>query len=333
MFAWLGICLALAALLAINAGASLVTTALWRALQRPARSWSALSRARLLFALRILPAACALFGVMALLSPAYLTHEPRSTTETVTLKLAVISFFSMLGILLALWRGISAWRATRALVADWMREAEPVTLENIPIPVYRIRHPFPVIAIVGATRPRLFIASQIFSTLNKEEIAAALAHELGHLTARDNLKRVLVRACSDVLTIVPAGRSLDRAWTASAEGAADEFVARTQGAQRALDLASALVKIARLAPLGAKPTMPAGAFLMGDDASGLAWRIRHLTQLASVEANRKDEPLLLRFACWLCLGALLACALFAATNSHVLLTMHQFMEEIVKALQ
>lgn len=333
MYALLGICLALAALLVVNASVSVVSALVWRALSGPARRWSARERARAVFALRILPAASALFCVVALLSPAYLTHEPYSTKEIVTIKLALISLVSVLGILLALWRGLSAWRATRALVTDWMRVGEPIAVENVSIPVYRIRHSFPVIAIVGAIRPRLFIASHIFSTLNEEEIAAAMAHEVGHLTARDNLKRVLVRACSDVLAIVPAGRSLDRAWTESAEGAADEYVARTQGAQSALNLAAALVKIARLAPVGAKPTMPAAAFLIGENASGLAWRVRHLTDLAGIKSNAEREPLLLRFGLWICLAGFLAVLALTVINSRVLLAMHSITELIVSALQ
>lgn len=331
MYALLGICLALAALLAINASVSVVSALLWRALAGPARRWSAGERARVIFALSVLPAAIALFCVVALFSPSYLTHEPYSTNEIVTIKLALVSLISVLGIVLAVWRGLRAWRATRALVTDWMRSAEPMTIENIPIPIYRIRHSFPVIAIVGAIRPQLFIARQIFSTLNEEEIAAAIAHEVGHLTARDNLKRVLVRACSDVLAIAPAGRALDRAWTESAEGAADEYVARTQGAQSALNLAATLVKIARLAPAGTKPTLPAAAFLIGENAGGLAGRVQRLTEIAGVETNDEREPLSWRF--WICLVGFLSALTYTLISSPILLTMHSITELIVSALQ
>src|SRR5919202_1119057 len=110
---------------------------------------------------------------------------------------------------------------------------------------------------VGTLRPRLFIAQQLFAALTEAELRAALAHECGHLATRDNLKRAVLRACRDVLTIVPAGRTLDRAWDESTEAAADEHAARDGGAAAALDLAAALVKIARLAPPGMRPTLPA----------------------------------------------------------------------------
>jgi len=78
-----------------------------------------------------------------------------------------------------------------------------------------------VIAVVGSIRPRLFVAGQVLDSLTDEEMLAAIAHECGHLAA-DNFKRVLLRACRDMLTIVPCGRSLDRAWAENAEAAADE---------------------------------------------------------------------------------------------------------------
>jgi len=165
MYHLLGVCLALATLLTVNALISLLAAGLWRALERPARQWSAATRARLLFALRTFPPACALAFVAAILIPAYLVHEPRATGEVVSVKLAVLALLSIIGITLALWRGFGAWRATRRLANDWLRHAEPIRLEGLPIPAYSMRHKFPVIAVVGTFRPRLFIATQVFDSL------------------------------------------------------------------------------------------------------------------------------------------------------------------------
>src|SRR5262249_48078215 len=127
-----------------------------------------------------------------------------------------------------------------------------------------------------------------FQSLTNEEISAAMAHESGHLISRDNLKRPLLRACRDMLAIVPSGASLDRAWVEASEAAADEHAARG-GSGGALDLASALIKIARLVPDGVKPAFPAGALLIGDDGAGgvdgagIAERVRRLTRLATLE--------------------------------------------------
>ncbi|HEX8922006.1 MAG TPA: M48 family metalloprotease, partial [Pyrinomonadaceae bacterium] len=234
MYYLLGISLALAALLTINAVASLMGAIVWRVLKRRANRWSAHTRALFLFTLRTLPPAASFICVVILLLPAYLAHEPHASGEVVSAKMAALALVSVFGIMLAIHRGLASWRATRRLVNDWLRNAESVRLEGVSIPVYRIKHAFPVIAIVGALRPRLFIASQLFDALTKDELAAALAHERGHLATLDNLRRPVVRACCDVLSIVPSGRTLDRAWKEESEAAADEYTARQNGASGAL---------------------------------------------------------------------------------------------------
>lgn len=287
MFELLGICLLLAALLTFNSLASLLTGGLWRVFGGATRCWSALSRARLIFVLRTFPAVVAVLCALLLIVPAYLAYEPRHS-ENVSFKLAVLAFISAVGIGLAVARSIAAWRSTARLTADWMAQGRKIALPGVNIETYRIDHAFPVIAIVGVLKPRLFIASHVLAVLTTEEIKASLAHENGHLTARDNLKRGVLRACRDSLLLIPSGRLLDREWSAAAEEAADEQAAKA-GHGVALDLASALVKIARIIPQGARPTMPAGVFLLGDDeVKGIRGRVARLMDLASL-ANQRQE--------------------------------------------
>ena len=336
MYHLLGLCLALAALLTANALAALVVAGVWRGwLLGRTRAWSAGARAQLLFTLRVAPGALALVFVAALVVPAYLRYEPEGTPEEVSLKLAALAALSILGLALALWRGLAAWLTTRRLVADWLRYAEPVALPGVSLPAYRVAHRFPVVAVVGAIRPRLFIAQQLFDALSERELCAALAHECGHLAARDNLKRAILRACRDVLTIVPAGRMLDRAWNESAEAAADEHAAHGGDADTALDLAAALVKIARLVPPGARPAMPAGAFLIGaGGGDSLAWRVRRLTQLAAGNiAERRADTGAVGAWFWAGSCALALAATFVAADARVLAAMHTALEYAVNALR
>ncbi len=333
MFVLLGICLALIGLLTINAFASSLSAMLWRALQPRAQMWTARARAQTLFALRILPVAIAAVSVAALLLPAYIEHESRQNADEFSIKLAALAAISATGLLLAAWRGVAAWVATRRLVNNWLRNAEPVKLDQAPVPAYRLRHPFPVVAVVGAIRPRLFIADQLFDNLSQEELAAAIAHECGHLAARDNLKRALLRACRDVLTVVPCGRSLDRSWAENSEAAADEYAARNDG-EGALNLASALVKIARLAPAGVKLAIPAGALLIGEGASGIGRRVTVLTRLATTHPRpEKTTSFALRTFFWLSFGALLTASLLTATDPYSLVAIHNLIEVVVSALQ
>jgi Zn-dependent protease with chaperone function len=331
MYELLGICLALAACLTLNIGASLAAAALWRGLKHRAERWPAATRARLLFALRVFPPSIALICVAAILIPAYVIHEPRHTEEVISPQLAMLAALSAAGIALAAWRGWKAWRGTRRLLADWQSRAAPIRLANTVLPAYRLPHPFPIIAIVGAIRPRLFIADRIFAALSDEEIAAAIAHENGHLAARDNLKRGLLRACRDALTILPCGRTLDRAWAEAAELAADEQAARA-GAKVALDLAAALVKIARLVPMDAKPTMPASALLIGDDVGGIARRVHRLTQLASLNHLPAPRPAA-RAGLLLAISLILGLIALIAAAPQILLSVHTALEWVVAALQ
>ncbi|HYG10333.1 MAG TPA: hypothetical protein VD835_10320, partial [Pyrinomonadaceae bacterium] len=213
----------------------------------------------------------------------------------------------------------------------------PVKLAGVRVPVYRLQHRFPVIAVVGVTRPRLFIAGHLFDKLSAEELRAAVMHEHGHLTAHDNLKRAALRACRDVLMLVPAGRTLDNAWVEQSEAAADEHAARAGGASLALDLASALVKIARLVPAGATPRMPAGAFLVGDQGeSGVAWRIRRLARLATSEPppSHHTSNAALNYALAGALAAaLLVSAMAAFSQPHFLVPLHGALEHVVIALE
>ena len=341
MYNLLGLCLALAALLCANVAATLLSIALWRALGRTrlvARLPPA-AQAQALLYLRLLPFACALLFVCGFIVPAYLHYEPQQTQEVVSLKLALFAACCLVGLALAAWRGLRSWNATRRLVADWLRHAEPLPLAGgVRVPVYRVRHRFPVIAIVGVLRPRLFIASHLFEELSDEELRAAVLHEDGHLAAHDNLKRAVLRACRDVLMLVPFGRTLDHAWAEQTEAAADEHAARAGGAKSALDLASALVKIARLVPAAgnASPSMPAGAFLIGADAeSGIAWRVRRLAQLATHEPphlGASKTALNFSLAGALCV-ALLISATISFSQPHLLAPLHHALERVVNALE
>jgi Zn-dependent protease with chaperone function len=330
MFELLGLALLLAALLTFNSIASLVIAGLWRVAGRMTDNWTGAARARLLFLLRVLPALIAFLIVSLLLVPSYLAYEPRHTSESVSFKLGLLALVSATGIAVSIYRGIATHRATRNLTSDWLRQGKPIKIPGIDIRSYEIQHQFPLIGIVGFVRPRLFIASQVLQLLTPEEVAAAVAHENGHLTARDNLKRGVLQACRDILLIIPSGRLLDKSWSEASEEAADENAA-LQGNTVALDLASALVKIARIIPLGARPTMPAGVFLLGDEETkGIKSRVRRLLSLATGErrtGSRYDW-----LAVWVPVCLLLIGFVAAATNPYLLNKVHFLIEHAVSVL-
>jgi len=319
-------CLSLATLLAVDTLASLCIAGLWPALEAAAARLRAASRARLLFLLRTAPALLALVAVLALLIPSYVIHEPRDTEEAVSAGLGLLAALSLIGIACALRRGAAAWIATRRLLRTWQKHARPVTLADSGLPAFRIRHRFPVVGIVHFSRPRLFIAEQVFLSLGREELAAVLAHERGHLAAGDSFKRALLAVCRDVLGMLPRGRHLERLWSAAAEEAADDYAART-GPTAALDLASALVKLARLAPAGSALRMPAGAHLVVGDPGSITARVVRLTRMGPGGASGSCAA-----AARVILGGvsvLLSCLVLAAAGPRIYAAVHAALEVLV----
>ncbi len=332
MYELLGICLVLTALLAINSLASLLLTAIWRLSEKRLTTLSAHTRAETLFALRALPAALALVCAGMLVVPAYVAYEPRVTDEIVSTKLAILALLSATGVVFALWRVYRSWFATRSLLRGWLHISERIDLHGLTIPTFRLEHSFPIIAVVGSVRPRLFIASRVLDVLTKEELAAAIAHEQGHLIARDNLKRLVLRACRDLLMLVPLGRSLDRAWAQAAEAAADEHAAR-ENPDRALNLASALIKIAKMVPTRERAEIPLGAYLIGaEESHGVKTRIRRLLDIASHPVDQRDNGWLLRSAQAILLITFSVFAVTAACEPRVLLRVHEIIEHTVALL-
>jgi len=336
MYELLGISLVLASLLTINALASVAAVTCWqfvqRFIERPLR-YSARTRAEVIFAMRVGPLALALISVALFLVPAYVTYEPYATAEVVSKKLAALAILSAIGVTFALWRALRSWFATRSLRREWLSNAVQIRLNGIGIPTFRISNSFPIIAVVGAVRPRLFIAEHVLETLNEEELNAAIAHECGHLSAQDNFKRSLLRACRDVLMLVPCGRSLDRAWAEAAECAADEHAAQ-QNAETALNLASALVKIAKMVPFGARASVPMAAFLVGiEEPRGVKARVRRLLEIASDGCRHEaSNTTIARVLPATSLGLLLTLAVAVASNPQVLVTVHAMVERAVKLL-
>ncbi len=332
MYFLLGISLAFALLLVSNVLISVSASMFWRAAAKRTVKWSAQNRARFIFAVRVFPFASAFLFVFAFLIPAYLLFEPFSSQETVGGKLALLSAASVVGVGFAFYRVFGTWRATRSLVKDWLQCAEPIEVAGVAVPVYKIRHPFPVVAVVGAFRPRMFVAEQIFESLEAEEFQAAIRHEAGHLAARDNLKRAAMRVCRDLLVFPFFGERLDRAWAENIEAGADEYTAQTGGNRTALNLASALIKIARIVPPGAKPSMPAGAFLIEEPTAEIAARVRRLLQITDGTLAFQNSRLS-DFSLWLCSACALGALTLLATNENFLQTVHDFLEAIVAILQ
>ncbi|HEY6247415.1 MAG TPA: M56 family metallopeptidase [Pyrinomonadaceae bacterium] len=333
MYELLGITLVLAMLLAVNAVATSAAAGLWHVFKQPLLRCTARTRAELLFVMRMGPPVIAIIWIVAFLIPSYLVYEPYTTNEFVSKKLGALAAISAIGVTFAIWRGLRTWQATRSLLKKWLRDAAPFELDGIDVPAFRLTHSFPIIAVVGTLRPRMFIAEHVLHSLSRDELVAAVAHEYGHMTARDNLKRSLLRASRAALLIIPCGRSLDRAWGEASEAAADEYAAQ-QSSSVALNLASALVRIARLIPTDERVVMPSSAFLVGgEETRGVKGRVKRLVELASIDPKSlvSSAPLI-RLIPWFVLVAVVAIGLTIESRPAVLATVHSFIENVVAVL-
>jgi Zn-dependent protease with chaperone function len=335
MYEFLGITLVLALLLTINATATLVTVGFGRVSKRLLAKCSARTRAEILFVMRIGPPVIAIIAIAAFMIPSYLTYEPHASGEVVSWKLGALATLSAVGVGLAISRGLRSWLATRSLLKEWLASSTPVRLDEITVPTFVLRHTFPIIAVVGAIRPRLFIADQVFASLPHEELAAAIAHEYGHLAAHDNFKRSVMRISRAALLLIPCGRSLDRAWSEASESAADEHAAQ-RSSLVALNLASALVRIAKMIPKGQQQIMPASvsAFLAGnEDTPRVRVRVKRLVELAATEPRQlvSSAPLV-RFMPWVVLTMLVVTSITVESRPQVLAAVHAFVEEVVEFL-
>lgn len=336
MYTFLGITLVLALLLTINATATLAAAGFGRLFKGVLWKCSARTRAEILFVMRIGPPVIAIVAIAAFMIPSYLKYEPYTTNEVVSWKLGGLAFISAIGVGLAILRGLRSWLATRSLLNDWLARSTKIELDSITVPTYVLQHhSFPIIAVVGAFRPRLFIADHVLRSLPEEELAAAISHEYGHLAAGDNFKRSVMRVSRAALLIIPCGRSLDRAWSEASESAADEHAAQ-KSSLVALNLASALVRIARMIPRGQPQLMPAAvsAFLIGSENSpGVKVRVKRLVELAATDPSQLvSNASIVRFVPWLVLTMIVVVGVSIESRPQVLAAVHHFVEHVVFVL-
>jgi len=334
MYEFLGITLVLALLLTINATATMFAAGMGRLCKPLLRRCLARTRAEILFVMRIGPPVIAIVAIAAFMIPSYLVYEPHVSGESVSWKLGLLATLSAIGVGLAIWRGVRTWLATRSLLKNWLASSTRVQLEGINVPTYILQHSFPIIAVVGALRPRLFIANHVLQSLSTEELAAAVAHECGHLAARDNFKRSVMRVSRAALLLIPCGRSLDRAWSEASESAADEHAAQ-QSSLVALNLASALVCIARMIPTGQRQLIPAAvsAFLGNEDAPGVKVRVRRLVELAATDPRLLvSHASVVRFVPWFVLTLIVVAGVTLESRPQVLEAVHHFVEQVVVVL-
>jgi hypothetical protein len=265
-------------------------------------------RAGLLFRLRVLPGAGAAIAGFAIALPTFIAFEPFDTDEPLPRTMIVLASVGLALIVRGVWRGYSAWRSTERIAADWTRSGRRIDL-GTSVPVHVVDVPYPLVAVVGIARPALFVAERVLAECPAGEVHAMIAHEIAHIRTFDNARRLLLRVCPDLMG---ERSTLTRAWKDAAEEAADADVAPG----RSLDLAQALIHVARLAP--SRPPALASAFYAGGSIDARVRRLVNPPGYAVV-------PMMLRGWVLAAAAASLAVALILAAPA-----IHQLMETIVR---
>lgn len=110
-------------------------------------------------------------------------------------------------------------------------------------PVVFLDRDAPVLFCTGVRRPSIVISRGAIALLDREELRAALAHELAHVAARDPLKSWILMGARLLMFWNPAFQVLSRAIARDAEWLADERAAIACNDR--LALASGLLKLHR----------------------------------------------------------------------------------------
>jgi Zn-dependent protease with chaperone function len=287
----------------------------WRSVRRAGGRLSPRRQADVLFLLRSLPLTAAAVGTLAFAVPSFLLLEPRAVTEPVgeiplTLGAVCLSLFGI-----GLWNAISIQRRTSRMVSGWLEGSTAADRNSVPL--FRIRRSTPALAVAGVRVPRVLLSDAAAALLNGRELETALRHEMVHVRRQDNLKKLLFRFCA-----LPGMAGLEAAWSDSAEIAADDAAVSNCG--EALDLASALIKLARFAPVHADAGLMTA--LLERSGSSLNARVERLVAWDETHAGKSGRTFPWYAALPLC-GAIFG---VVVTYGVVLSAMHEVTEWLVR---
>jgi hypothetical protein len=257
------IVLALAWFACINAVASVFAAALASVLRHRAGA----RRAWVFLVIRLLPTCLSLFFVGAMFLPAQWAFEPRDAVETLGFALNAMAAAGLALLLRSAWRAIAVARASRCVRMS--SRAYPRGIPNT-----YVVDSLPGVSLAGIVRPRILIGRTVKSLLSNDELDVAVAHEVAHRDAFDNLARWCMFCAPDFLVNSAIASRLEHDWHVAAESRADARAIRGDH-RRAVNLASALIKVARLSAVQT-PTVSVPSWSTLNDSELLESRVHRL---------------------------------------------------------
>lgn len=331
MFAVRGIAVSFSIFVLLYSALSVAVCVVWRRVWRSGYRDSATRCADLLFALRMAPFVIATGVTFVFAVPSFLLLEPRAVNESVGNVPAVLGVCGIAVVLAGIWNAVGALVRASRMVARWSSEARaigsstggsPILESEIlesktSVSVLGIAAVAPPLTAAGIFRPSVWLSAAARFVLNERELRSALRHEAVHVRRHDNLRKLLLS-----LVAFPGMVELARAWREATEMAADD--AAVSNASEALDLAAAVIKLSRMAPL--EPPADLTTALVHSPVESVNARVERLiawTEPRQMPAKR-----------YLSVYGLCAAAAFTATlavsYSQLLLLVHTATEWLVR---
>lgn len=277
------LCLCFATFFVAHALTWLVVGSISSAAVRIAETMRPRLASRWLFALRMAPAVVTIFLVAGFCVPSYVWLEPDIASERVSWVCLVAATIGAAAWTISLLRGVISVARTERYMRQCRRRIRLADTAELDADVLLVDDATAVMAMAGVTHPRLVVSQVVMDALSEEQKEAAFRHEAAHRTARDNLKKLMFLLSPDVVPFFGAMTKLESGWARFTEWAADDEA--VDGSQeRALSLASALVRVAKLG------VRPAPTYLLSslvDDDRDLEARVERLLR----EPAYADKPL------------------------------------------
>jgi len=172
-------------------------------------------------------------------------------------------------------------------------------------------HSRPMVAVLGFFKPRLICNDKARLLLSEEEMKSVLLHEQEHIARHDNMRQLLTRLASGLRPSFHAFDEIHEMRQRLTECAAD--AAAAQDEKTALNLASALVRMARNTPSNAGHDHCCLSMAVPDsDVSVISERVQRLLQHGKLQCNRGARKSLIT----LCFASLFV-LISIAFNPHV----------------
>lgn len=267
-----------------------------------------------LLLIRSLPVGLAAAATALVFLPAWWRHEPQGTGETASGFLVALALLAMAPLLQGACRAGLMFVKTRDRLRTW-RGRGSASRVHASFEVVEVTSEDLALCVGGYLRPTIYASTDVMASLEPEEFEAALAHEVSHAQRRDPLRLLWLGSCPDFLQLFRLDGEWRRAFSRSCEFAADAGASRGNP-EAALDLASALLKVARLRafrPLSAEVLADVAVSSAFSSRVDLEARVEALAnpRIEAATAGSSWRPLM--FAATL----LLLCAGGAMASEHV----------------